>query len=261
MNDVVRLHYRDLYVIIYQWKTSLSRMKGRYKRMIYRKKIDVKGCRVKHRNTEKAPMKQYDLQESTPMYHVLNSDGLGEMQQKLKKYLSEEKFQHSLGVMYTAAALAMRYQTDLEQALIAGLLHDCAKSMPNYKKIELCQKQKIPISKAEQASPFLLHAKLGVLLARKKYHIEDEEILSAIRYHTTGRSEMTLLEKIIYVADYIEPWRHKAKNLSTIRTLAFQDIDAVLVVILKNTLEYLKKSGIVVDDMTLKAYDYYKQKI
>lgn len=184
---------------------------------------------------------------------------LNRMQKKLKKYQDEERFSHTLGVMYTSAALAMRYGCDLEKARIAGLLHDCAKCIPNRKKIKICRKQGISLSAAEEKNPFLLHAKTGVYIAEEKYGISDPEILGAIRYHTTGKPDMNLLEKIIYVADFIEPGRNKAPNLDEIRHLAFEDLDRALYVILKGTLSYLKTHSGVIDTTTREAFEYYRE--
>lgn len=183
------------------------------------------------------------------------------MQHKLKKNLDENRFEHTLGVRYTCAALAMRYEYDLEKAQVAGLLHDCAKCIPDKKKIKICQKNKIEISQAEENSPFLLHAKVGAYIAREDYGVEDEEILNAIACHTTGKAAMTLLDKIVYIADFIEPHRNTAPHLEAIRALAFQDIDRTMYVILENSLEYLRKKGKEIDPMTQVAYEYYKNLI
>lgn len=181
------------------------------------------------------------------------------MQKKLVKYLDEDRFAHTLGVMYTCASLAMVHGYDLEDAQVAGLLHDCAKCIPNKKKLELCSQHNISVTAFEEEHPFLLHAKLGAYIARKKYDITDEEILSSITYHTTGRREMSLLEKIVYIADYIEPMRNKAPNLDKIRKLAFQDLDECLYEILKDTLEYLDENPQNVDNTTKEAFSYYKE--
>ena len=180
------------------------------------------------------------------------------MQKKLVKYLDEDRFAHTLGVMYTCASLAMVHGYDLEDAQVAGLLHDCAKCIPNKKKLKLCSQHNISVTAFEEEHPFLLHAKLGAYIARKKYDITDEEILSSITYHTTGRREMSLLEKIVYIADYIEPMRNKAPNLDKIRKLAFQDLDECLYEILKDTLEYLDENPQNVDNTTKEAFSYYK---
>ena len=143
------------------------------------------------------------------------------IKKKLSKYLDEARFEHTMGVMYTCAALAMVYDYDLEDAQAAGLLHDSAKCIPNKKKLKLCSQHDIPVSDFEKDHPFLLHAKLGAYVASCKYDIKDEEILTAITYHTTGRPGMSLLEKIVYISDYIEPMRDKAPNLAKVRKIAF----------------------------------------
>ena len=180
------------------------------------------------------------------------------IQKKLAKYLDEDRFQHTLGVMYTCAALAMTHGYDLQDAQAAGLLHDCAKCIPNKKKLKLCDSNNIPVSEFERTHPFLLHAKLGAYVAREKYGIEDEEILSSITWHTTGKPAMSLLEKIVYIADYIEPHRDKAKHLTEVRHLAFQDLDECMYEILKDTLNYLEENPKDIDSATKDAFVYYK---
>ena len=189
----------------------------------------------------------------------MSSYNLEKIQKKLKKYLDNERIEHTIGVRYTCAALAMCYGCDLERAQVAGLLHDSAKCIPNDQKLKLCKKHGISVTPAEKKSPFLLHAKLGAWIAREKYQVEDEEILSAICWHTTGKPKMTVLEKIVYIADYIEPWRKAAPNLDKIRAMAFQDLDLTMYVILKSTLFYLRQSGRETDPMTETAYEYYHQ--
>ena len=181
-------------------------------------------------------------------------------EKKLKKYLDKDRYIHTLGVMYTAAALAMAHDYDMEQAQMAGLLHDCAKCIPNKKKLKICKKQNIGISSIEKNNPFLLHAKLGAYIAKEKYQIEDEEILSAIRWHTTGKEAMSELEKIVYIADYIEPGRNKAPRLSWIRKVAFEDLDEGMYYILKDSLSYLGNSSKVLDPMTRLACEAMEDK-
>ena len=152
---------------------------------------------------------------------------------------------------------ALKSQNETLQAKIAGLLHDCAKCMSNEKKIAVCQKQGIEITEIEKKNTFLLHAKVGSYLARKQFHVKDEDILNAILNHTTGRPGMSRLEKIIYIADYIEPERKHAPNLTQVRKLAFKDIDAALLQILKDTLGYLHNIESPVDPMTQETYNYY----
>lgn len=180
------------------------------------------------------------------------------LQKKLKKELDSGRFQHTLGVMYTAAALAMAHDADITKAQVAGLMHDCAKCMPGKKKLKLCAQKHMEVSDYEQKNTFMLHARLGAVLARDEYGIQDPEVLSAIEWHTTGKPEMTTLEKIIFIADYIEPGRCKAADLPEIRKLAFEDLDRCMYVICRDTLAYLEEKGAEIDDMTQKACDYYK---
>lgn len=184
-----------------------------------------------------------------------------EIQNQLRKKQTERRFQHILGVQYTSTALAMRYGADMRKAELAGLLHDCAKHMTADKLIKICQKNDIEITLAEQKSPYLLHAKAGAYLALTKYGISDEEILDAIRCHTTGKPAMTLLEKIVFVADYIEPSRNQAPNLDKLRKKSFEDIDEAVYLILKQTLGYLNKKKQSIDQQTEVTYNYYRDLI
>ncbi len=181
------------------------------------------------------------------------------LKEQLYKVLDKERYEHSIGVMKTAGLLAQRYQFDVKRAMIAGLLHDCAKCIPGKEKLRMCIEAKLPVSDVEQKSPGLLHAKLGAHLARAIYGVEDEELLDSICYHCTGRPQMTLFDKIIYIADYIEPNRDKAPNLANIRKLAYFNIDECLLAILKSTLDYLEDSRQLVDPMTAKTYEYYSE--
>ncbi len=186
---------------------------------------------------------------------------LEKLKKKLRRQLDKPRYEHTLGVMYTAAALAMYYHVNIEKAFLAGLLHDCAKGIPGEKKIRLCKKYGLPVNAAEKRNPGLLHAKLGAYIAAAKYKVDDSEILDAIRYHTTGRPNMTLLDKIIYIADYIEPGRFEAPNLEEARHLAFVDIDDCLYMILKDSLEYLRTRSEAIDPLTEETFQYYQEEI
>ena len=159
---------------------------------------------------------------------------------------------------FTAASLAMKYDADIDRAELAGLLHDCAKCIDDEEKLEECKKYNVELTAVEKRNPFLIHSKLGAVYAREKYGVDDDEILSAIRWHTIGRANMTLLEKIIFIADYIEPGRDKAKNLDLIRRTAFEDIDEAMYMILRDTLEYLKSGEGEFDPATEETYIFYK---
>lgn len=185
-----------------------------------------------------------------------------EMRERLESKLTKKRFEHSLGVEYVSGCLAMVHGADIDKALTAGLLHDCAKCLSASDKISKCKKHGLPISDVELANPELLHAKLGAFYAREKYGVDDSVILSAIEFHTTGKPAMTLLEKIVFVADYIEPNRKPLPEIAEIRQEAFTDIDKSIVHILKNTLSYLESGDCGdTDEMSVKTYNYYMNKI
>ena len=174
------------------------------------------------------------------------------LRKDVKRALKSDKmrFRHTIGVADTSACLASRYGVDMQKAYI--------------KKAEknsiLLEQNNIEITKSEYESPYLLHSKLGAFYADVKYGIKDEDILGAIKWHTTGHPDMTMLEKIVFVADYIEPYRNKAANLDTIRYLAFTDIDKAVLQILDDTINYLNKKGNPIDSITLDTYKFYKCK-
>lgn len=177
----------------------------------------------------------------------------------LKNELDPFRYEHSIGVSYTATALAYRYAPDLaEKARIAGLLHDCSKKHNDNEFIALCEQNNISISEYEAKNPGLLHAKYSAYLAENVFNIKDNDILNSIIYHTTGKPGMNMLEKIIYIADYIEPNRTKQKRLFEIRTKAFENIDEALLMILTDTVEHLNTKNQVIDITTENTYNYYK---
>lgn len=187
---------------------------------------------------------------------------LSELREAMQKELKKSRFEHTNGVAYTAANLAMRYEASIEDALIAGLLHDNAKYVNADELVRLCEEHAIEITAIERKNPYLLHSKAGAIIAKETYHITKQEILDAITYHTTGRPGMTTLEKIIFVADYIEPNRKSIPNLDRIRKEAYRNLDNTVALILKNTLGYLQKTKKKedIDEMTIESYEYYKAK-
>ena len=182
------------------------------------------------------------------------------IRRKLEKKLKSERYEHTLGVMYTASSLAMRYDGDVKKSLLAGLLHDCAKFCSGREQIQLCNEYQIGLSESERKMPALVHARLGAYLAEHEYHIHDREILDAITYHTTGRPGMTLLEKIVYIADYIEPGRQEIEGLTLVRRAAFSELDEAGALSAASTISYLENAGRDIDPMTVKTYEFYSKK-
>ena len=195
---------------------------------------------------------------------------LAKLRKEMEKALEPKRYEHTLSVAYTAANLAAVHGGDVQKALVAGVLHDCAKCLSHKKQMSLCEKYHVQLSEmeADENSP-LLHAKAGSVLAKEEYGMTDEDILNAICYHTTGRPQMSMLEKIIYIADYIEPGRRHLKRfgegapmerLTQIRQRAYLDLDETLCNILSDTLDYLQSKGSKVDPMTRITYEYYKNR-
>lgn len=183
------------------------------------------------------------------------------IREKLKASLKPGRYEHSLSVSFTCMALAMRYGYDLDKAELAGLLHDCAKCYDNNSIIAACRNSGMELTEGKLQAPSIIHSRLGARMAEEKFGVNDPEILSAIACHTTGKPDMSLLDKILYIADYIEPRRYKIKDLPAIRRLAFEDLDEALFQIMEGTLRYLKESGTYADIMTQNAYHYYKKQM
>ncbi len=186
-----------------------------------------------------------------------------EIGSRIRKQLPKKRFWHSVGVAYTAADMALVFGESAQKALTAGLLHDCAKYLSDAEILSECRHHNIPVTPIEQEQSFLLHAKLGAYYAKKEYGIEEEEILSAITWHTTGRPAMTVLEQIIYLADYIEPLRTQPTNppLDEIRRMCFTDLDRAVYLVAENTMRYLHSEGTPMDPMTERTYLYYNNRI
>ena len=179
----------------------------------------------------------------------------------LKEKLPKKRYEHTLGVAYTAASLAMCYGEDILKAELAGILHDVAKAKKSFELKDDMKGYIDPytdgayVDLIANKAPQILHAVYAPYLAKKDYKIEDKDILSAIRWHTTGKKDMTMLEKIVFVADYIEPNRKKLPDLDRIRTLSFHDISEAVKAIAKSTIEYLGSQGMYIDKFTYELSD------
>ncbi len=169
---------------------------------------------------------------------TLDALELDRIQEKLKATLSEKRYIHSLNVAETAVKMAGHYGADEKKTYLAGLLHDCGKFLKGDMAREYVKSIGYEPDEIEWAQPGLLHAIIGEHLARKEYGITDPEILGAIRWHNTGKAGMTLVEKIIYIADYIEPGR-KFDGVEAMREEAFRDLDRCVVLCADSTIRYV----------------------
>lgn len=168
----------------------------------------------------------------------------------LARHLEGEKFDHSLGVEQTALALAERYGADREKAGLAGLLHDITKQMDN---ATLAKRYGI-----SSVSEKTLHGPNAACWLRENGIVDDPEVLLAIKYHTTGRADMTLLEKVIYLADYIEPGRD-FEEADDLRRRVWEDIDEGLLMGLEMSLQNIIEKGSLIDADSVAAYNCYRQ--
>lgn len=182
---------------------------------------------------------------------------ISDLEKSMEKVLDAKRYRHTLGVAYTAASLAMSYGCDVHSAYLAGLLHDNAKHMTTRQQIEVCQEHGMDPDLLKTKNPEILHADAGAFLAEDLYGIHDSNVLNAIRFHTTGRPGMNILEEIIYVADYIEPNRRELEGIQQIRQVAFHNLEQAMVLISKNTIHYLEGKGQNIDPATRETYDYY----
>ena len=178
---------------------------------------------------------------------------------KLMKELDEDRYRHTQGVMYTSAALAMRYGADLKKALLAGLLHDCAKDMDKSEMPALCDRLGVELDPVKREQRSLIHADLGAKLAQTEFGVTDPDIISAIRYHTLGRPEMTTLEKILYIADFIEPNRKSFIGLDELRELSELDLDFAMLKALDSSISYVRSQGKVLHEQSLLTQAYYSK--
>lgn len=172
----------------------------------------------------------------------------------LKNALTDKRYKHSISVAETAKKLAIQYEVDLEKAYLAGLLHDIAKEKSVEEMIRFIELEGIVVR--DKATNAVLHAPASVYLCKTIMHIEDEDILNACRYHTTGRAGMSLLEKIIFLADYIEPLR-VFPGVEKVREIANRNLDLALVQALGATINKLKVTNKLIDQDSLEALDWF----
>ena len=177
------------------------------------------------------------------------------LREKAYAYLAPKRVAHVAGCESEAVLLAKHWHEDEEAAATAGILHDITKKLSYDEQLILCEKYGIICSEAELNAPKLLHAKTGAALSRQLFGV-SEEVYEAIRWHTTGKPDMTLLEKIIYLADYIEPNRD-FEGLDRLRELAYSDIDGAMALGLEMSLEDIRSRGAEPYKDTVEAYEWY----
>ena len=183
-----------------------------------------------------------------------------EIEKYLKSRLTPERYTHVISVRELALDLAKKYDANLRNVNLAALLHDCAKWMRISEQYEAAANHEIQLDEVERHNPSLLHALIGVEFAVSHFDVDDPEILNAIRNHTTGSGKMTLIDKILYVADFAEPKRDHPEA-HAVRELAYQDLNKAVFEVSRHKIEHLLAKGVLIHPHTIDAYNNALQEI
>lgn len=175
----------------------------------------------------------------------------------IEKRIGEKRYNHSIRVANLAKNYANIFGENEQKAYIAGLLHDCGRILDKDKLLEKSERYGLEITVLEENNTDLLHSHLGAEIAKDKYHILDKDILDAIRYHTTGRRNMSNLEKIIYLADYTEPIRN-FNGVDEVRKLCEIDLDRAMILALNQSIKFLIEKDVLISLDTIEARNYIK---
>jgi len=173
----------------------------------------------------------------------------------LQSALSKKRYDHSIHVANKAVELAKIYGSDIHKARLAGLVHDCAKEMAKDELIYFIKLEGNEPDSVSLVEKELLHGPAAVYLCKNKFHIEDEEILSAVQFHTTGKANMSILDKIIYISDLIEVGR-KFPEVEELRNLAIVDINSALIKSFDATISYIIQKRRMIHPDTINARNY-----
>lgn len=177
-----------------------------------------------------------------------------DLAERLRAAVPEKRFVHSLGVAAEARRLAGIHGADADRAELAGLLHDCAKGIPTEGQVAECDRLGVPLDPATRACPKVVHGFLGERLARDLYGVDDPAVLRAIRLHTVGGPGMTVLDKVVFLADSTEPHRHYP-GVEDVRAAADRNLDEAMRIFLDGQLRYLAARGGVVHPATRRLRD------
>jgi predicted HD superfamily hydrolase involved in NAD metabolism len=180
----------------------------------------------------------------------------GELCRAVRAELGQYRYAHSVRVARLADVLAHAHGEDAGRARLAGMLHDIARLYQAERLVAECRARGLPIDDFERAHPIVLHARLGAELARERFGVQDEAVLSAIRRHTLGAAEMSRLDAILYLADGLEPGRI-FRERATLAELAIESLDEALAALLRSTVAYLHSRNLEPAPQTLAALRRY----
>ena len=179
---------------------------------------------------------------------------LEEAKALVKSRLSEKRYRHTMNVKKMAVKLAVRYGADPEKAYFAGLLHDVMKNAAPEEQLQIIEKADIMLSPSERLNRKLWHAIAGAAFLKLELHITDEDIIGAVRWHTTGKANMTQLEKIVYLADFISEDR-KYPDVGKVRELSEQSIESAMLYTQRYCISKLLADGMIIDPSSVDCYN------
>ncbi len=179
------------------------------------------------------------------------------MEKKLEGMLTPGRYRHSLGVMETSVELAKIFGVNQEKARLAGLLHDCAKDLDKAEMLRRCETMGVELDPVKREQRALIHADLGAHMLEPEFGITDLEIIGAVKYHTLGRENMTDLEKILYLADCIEPNRKPFEGLEELRQLARTNLDCAMLFALERSIDHVQHKHRKLHSQTMAAQQYF----
>ena len=224
----------------------------------------ISGTELRERIKSEKPVK-YLIPPATDQY--IRDLGLYQDQEdcfiyihkKVKERLSEYRYSHTLGVIETSVILAARFGVNLRKAHLAALLHDYAKEFSEMEKHSLCREFSIPLDPIQEANINLMHGPLSAEFAKQEFNLEDKDIIAAITYHTTGRIGMSPLEKIIKIADNIEPGRTDFPGLKEIREMSLYSLEDATAASIKRDIQYTKEKGRTIHPWGEEALNYLER--
>lgn len=173
----------------------------------------------------------------------------------IKETLKGNRYSHTLGVVETAKELAKINGEDEKKAELAALIHDVAKYIPVEEQVKILEDEGCELDEITLNSPQVLHGFTGAIIAKEKFGIEDQDILNAIKYHTLAKKDMSNLEKIIYIADYIEPGRD-FPGVKKLREITKENLDEGVLKGLENTILFVIKQGNLLHPLTIEARNF-----
>lgn len=177
-----------------------------------------------------------------------------EMKELLEKALPAKRFKHSVAVYETALKLAAEHNLPTDKIAISALLHDCGREIPKKESVAKAEAYGIQLLEVEIKQPILLHAILGAPIAKEKYGVDDVEILDGIRYHTTGKANMSPLAMVVFLADMIEPGRD-FPGVEELRQLAKKSLEEAMLKAYSNTINYLLEEKLLIHPDCIAGYN------